>query len=53
VSGARLVEIAGAYHHLVLDQPHAFAGELGRFLDGLDIEAGGAGASVAARPGTR
>jgi pimeloyl-ACP methyl ester carboxylesterase len=51
VPGARLVEIPGAYHHLVLDQPEAFAGELGRFLNGLDVETGRAGASPSARPG--
>ena len=48
---ARLVEIPGAYHHVVLDQPEAFSRELRRFLDGLDTEAGGAGASASARPG--
>jgi len=35
IGDARLVEIPGAYHHLVLDQPDAFAGELERFLRGL------------------
>jgi pimeloyl-ACP methyl ester carboxylesterase len=47
----RLVEIPGAYHHLVLDQPEAFAAELGRFLDGLGAGTGVAGASAACRPG--
>jgi esterase len=37
---AGLVEIAGAYHHLVLDQPEAFAGALATFLGRLG--AGGA-----------
>lgn len=32
IRGAELVEIAGAYHHLTLDRPEAFAAELGRFL---------------------
>jgi pimeloyl-ACP methyl ester carboxylesterase len=35
IADARLVEIPGAYHHLVLDQPDSFAGELDRFLRGL------------------
>jgi pimeloyl-ACP methyl ester carboxylesterase len=51
LSAAGLVEIRGAYHHLVLDQPEAFVTELRRFLDGLDAGTGGAGASAAARPG--
>jgi esterase len=32
IPDAALVEIAGAYHHLVLDQPEAFAGALATFL---------------------
>ncbi|OGK84000.1 MAG: hypothetical protein A2X53_03800 [Candidatus Rokubacteria bacterium GWA2_70_23] len=28
----RVVEIAGAHHHLVLDEPGAFAAALGEFL---------------------
>jgi pimeloyl-ACP methyl ester carboxylesterase len=31
----RLVEIPGAYHHVVLDQPQAFVREAGEFLDSL------------------
>jgi esterase len=33
IPDARLVEIPGAYHHLVLDQPGAFAQALDRFLE--------------------
>ena len=51
LAAARLVEIPGAYHHLVLDQPAAFAAELSRFLDRLDVQIGGAEASASARPG--
>jgi pimeloyl-ACP methyl ester carboxylesterase len=51
LGNARLVEIPGAYHHLVLDQPEAFAGALGRFLDDLDAQTGGANAAASARPG--
>jgi esterase len=40
---ARLEETAGAYHHLVLDQPLAFTAVLARFLREVD----GASASVA------
>ena len=36
VPAARLVEVPDAYHHLVLDQPQAFARALGDFLDDLD-----------------
>ncbi len=36
ISGARLVEIPGAYHHLVLDRPEAFVHEVRGFLDDLD-----------------
>jgi pimeloyl-ACP methyl ester carboxylesterase len=36
VRGARLVEVPGAYHHLVLDRPEAFAEALLEFLDDLD-----------------
>jgi pimeloyl-ACP methyl ester carboxylesterase len=37
IHGAGLVVIPGAYHHLVLDNPHAFAGVLHDFLvGGLD-----------------
>jgi pimeloyl-ACP methyl ester carboxylesterase len=32
----RLVEIAGAYHHLVLDRPREFVAALDAFLDQLD-----------------
>jgi esterase len=52
LAAARLVEIPNAYHHLVLDQPEAFAAELSRFLDGLDVETGGASAAASARPGS-
>jgi pimeloyl-ACP methyl ester carboxylesterase len=41
---ARLVEIPGAFHHLVLDRPDVFTRELRGFLDGL----GGSGRAVAA-----
>jgi pimeloyl-ACP methyl ester carboxylesterase len=40
--GARLVEVPGAYHHLVLDQPEAFTKAVLEFLDDLDArESGG------------
>jgi pimeloyl-ACP methyl ester carboxylesterase len=32
IAGSALVEIPGAYHHLTLDQPHAFTEALGGFL---------------------
>jgi pimeloyl-ACP methyl ester carboxylesterase len=48
VRGARLVEVAGAYHHLVLDRPEAFAKALLEFLD--DLDARPAGASAPTRP---
>lgn len=35
IAGATLVEIPGAYHHLVLDNPDAFAAALDRFLRSL------------------
>jgi pimeloyl-ACP methyl ester carboxylesterase len=35
VPQATLVEIPGAYHHLVLDAPEAFVRELDAFLGGL------------------
>jgi pimeloyl-ACP methyl ester carboxylesterase len=39
---ARLVEVPGAYHHLVLDQPEAFTKAVLEFLDDLDArESGG------------
>jgi pimeloyl-ACP methyl ester carboxylesterase len=47
---ARLVEIQDAYHHLVLDQPDAFAHELLGFLAGLDGSGMGAEASASGRP---
>jgi esterase len=34
IARAKWEEIAGAYHHLVLDQPAAFSGVLDRFLSG-------------------
>jgi pimeloyl-ACP methyl ester carboxylesterase len=40
VPDATLVEVAGAYHHLVLDQPEAFASALAAFL--ARVEARGA-----------
>ena len=36
VTGARLVEIPDAYHHLVLDRPGPFVRALRDFLDDLD-----------------
>jgi pimeloyl-ACP methyl ester carboxylesterase len=36
ISGARFVEIPGAYHHVVLDRPDAFVREVRGFLDDLD-----------------
>jgi len=36
ISGARVVEIPGAYHHVVLDRPDAFVHEVRAFLDDLD-----------------
>ncbi len=48
VRGARLVEVPGAYHHLVLDRPEACAKALLEFLD--DLEAREAGASAPSRP---
>jgi pimeloyl-ACP methyl ester carboxylesterase len=39
---ARLVEVPGAYHHLVLDEPEAFTKAVLEFLDDLDArESGG------------
>jgi pimeloyl-ACP methyl ester carboxylesterase len=35
IAGARLVEIPGAYHHLVLDAPEAFTAALAEFLASL------------------
>jgi pimeloyl-ACP methyl ester carboxylesterase len=48
ISGARLVEIPGAYHHLVLDRPEAFVAEVRGFLDDLDARAT-AGAATSRR----
>jgi pimeloyl-ACP methyl ester carboxylesterase len=48
---ARLVEIPGAYHHLVLDRPDTFVAELRRFLDGLDAGATAWDAAASTRPG--
>ena len=36
IPGSRLVEIPGAYHHVVLDRPEAFVHEVRGFLDDLD-----------------
>ena len=36
ISGARIAEIPGAYHHVVLDRPDAFVHEVRGFLDDLD-----------------
>lgn len=36
IPGARLAEIPGAYHHLMLDQPRAVVSVLGRFLRGIE-----------------
>jgi pimeloyl-ACP methyl ester carboxylesterase len=49
VSGARVVEIPEAYHHLVLDRPGAFVRELGEFLDRLDAGGVDAGTSATGR----
>jgi pimeloyl-ACP methyl ester carboxylesterase len=38
----RLVQIAGAHHHLVLDRPREFVAALGGFLDELDAAGPGA-----------
>jgi pimeloyl-ACP methyl ester carboxylesterase len=38
---ARLVEVPGAYHHLVLDQPEAFTKAVLEFLDDLDARESG------------
>ena len=46
VRGARLVEVPGAYHHLVLDCPEAFAKALLEFLGDLDAREAGASAPV-------
>jgi pimeloyl-ACP methyl ester carboxylesterase len=48
ISGARFVEIPGAYHHLVLDRPEAFVAEVRGFLDDLDARAA-AGAAASRR----
>jgi pimeloyl-ACP methyl ester carboxylesterase len=50
IPDARLVEIAEAYHHLILDRPEAFVRALREFLDDLDAGAGG-GAHAPTRPG--
>jgi pimeloyl-ACP methyl ester carboxylesterase len=44
IPDARLVEIAEAYHHLVLDRPEAFVHAMREFLDDLGTRAADAGA---------
>ena len=46
IAGARLVEIPGAYHHLVLDRPEAFVREVRDFLDDLDARGAACRASA-------
>jgi pimeloyl-ACP methyl ester carboxylesterase len=50
IPAARLVEMAAAYHHLVLDQPEAFVRALRGFLDELDAEAPDTATVAATRP---
>jgi pimeloyl-ACP methyl ester carboxylesterase len=47
---ARIEEVAGAYHHLVLDAPDAFTRLLERFLSEVGILGVGAGGSGTDRP---
>jgi pimeloyl-ACP methyl ester carboxylesterase len=49
IRGARLVEISGAFHHLLLDQPEAFVREVRGFLDDLDARGGRADLPTARR----
>jgi pimeloyl-ACP methyl ester carboxylesterase len=46
VRGARLAEVPGAHHHLVLDRPEAFSTALLEFLDDLDAREAGASAAT-------
>jgi pimeloyl-ACP methyl ester carboxylesterase len=51
IPDARLVEIAEAYHHLVLERPDAFVHAMREFLDDLGTQAAGADAHAPdARP---
>jgi pimeloyl-ACP methyl ester carboxylesterase len=44
IPDAQLVEVAEAYHHVVLDRPEAFVHAMREFLDDLDMRAAAAGA---------
>jgi pimeloyl-ACP methyl ester carboxylesterase len=49
IPAARLVEIPGAYHHVVLDRPEAFVHEVRGFLDDVDAREASAGTAASGR----
>lgn len=49
IPAARLAEIPGAYHHLVLDRPEGFVHEVRGFLDDVDAREASAGTAASGR----